>query len=85
MCLGYNMYLVHNSWIFTILDLINLVLLISVSFYICTNTPSMETSWVLLGLACFFIDLNKLYLPTYLLERSLANFYRQSADRHMNL
>ena len=25
----------------------------------------METSWVLLGLACFF-DLNKVYLPTYL-------------------
>ena len=25
----------------------------------------METSWVLLELACFF-DLNKVYLPTYL-------------------
>ena len=30
-----------------------------------SNTPSMETSWVLLELACFF-DFNKVYLPTYL-------------------
>ena len=40
-------------------DIINLVLL--VSFYVCTNSPSMETSSVLLGLACFF-DLNSFFL-----------------------
>jgi len=33
----------------------------------------METSWVLLGLACFF-DLNKVYhLPTYLPTYSVIN------------
>ena len=49
-----------------ILDLINLVLLALVSFYICTNTSSMETSRMFLGLACF-LDLNKVYhtIPKY--------------------
>ena len=39
------------------------MLLVLVSFYVCSNTPSMETSCLLLQLACFF-DLNKVYLPT---------------------
>ena len=43
----------------------NLLLLVLESFHACTNTPSRETSWVLLGLACFF-DINKAYLPIYL-------------------
>ena len=42
MYLGYSMLLVHNSWIFMILNLINFVLVALVS-YICTDTPSMET------------------------------------------
>ena len=38
MYLGYNMHLVHNSYLFTILGIINLVLLtFIVSFYICTK------------------------------------------------
>ena len=45
----------------------NLALLVLESFYACTNTPSVETSSVLLGLASFS-DINKVKTlnPTYL-------------------
>jgi len=78
------MYLVYNGWIFIILDydIINFVLLVLVSFYVCTNTPSMETIWVLLGLACFF-DLNKVHLPTYL-PTYLPLFFRTEQRHHWN-
>ena len=66
-----NMYLLYNSWIFVVLDLpyYYVVLLVLVSFCVCTNTPPMETSWVLLGLTCFFevsLPTYQSYLPTYL-------------------
>ena len=44
------------------------------SLFVCTKTPSMETSWVLLGLACIF-DLNKVYLPTYLVQSLNSTFF----------
>ena len=51
----------------TVSLIINLVLLVLVG---CTNTPFMETSWVLLRLACFF-DLYKVDLP-YLTKHCVA-------------
>ena len=44
------------------------------SLFVCTKTSSMETSWVLLGLASIF-DLNKVYLPTYLVQSLNSTFF----------